>query len=179
MTDFATLVQRRRSHRVFQPAEVSADDVRLILRAGLMSPTSKSARAWHFVVVDDADKLQKLADAKDAGAQFIGKAAFAVAVCANPLLCDCWIEDCSCAAMCMQLQAEDLNLGSCWAQIRGRHLSDGTSSEEVVRGILNLPANMEVLCLLGFGKKGQDRPMQNEDRLKWENVHVNSFSEAE
>ena len=175
MTDFKDLVQRRRSHRIFLPDEVSAEDVRLILRAGLMSPTSKNVRAWHFVVVDDAVKLQQLADAKDMGAQFLAKAAFAVAVCASPLQAECWVEDCSVAAVSMQYQAEDLGLGSCWAQMYGRGLSDGTSATQVIRGILNLPDDMEVLCVIGFGHKGSERQLQNEERLKWENVHVNVF----
>ena len=45
--------QQRRSHRKFTGEEVSADDVKTILRAGLMAPTSKGQRAWQFVVVDD------------------------------------------------------------------------------------------------------------------------------
>ncbi len=175
MTDFSDLVQRRRSHRKYQPSEVCADDVRLILRAALMSPTSKNARAWHFVVVDDGVKLQQLADAKDMGARFLEKAAFAVVVCANPLETDCWVEDCSVAAISMQYQAEELGVGSCWAQMRGRGLPDGTAATQVVRGIVGLPDDMEVLCVVGFGLKAEERKLQNEDKLKWENVHLNQF----
>ena len=51
--DFKDLVQLRRSHRKFTDEEIDADDVKMILRAGLMAPTSKGQRAWHFVVVDD------------------------------------------------------------------------------------------------------------------------------
>ena len=43
--DFKDLVQQRRSHRKFTGEEVSAEDVKLILRAGLMAPTSKGQRA--------------------------------------------------------------------------------------------------------------------------------------
>ena len=53
MEDFKTLAQQRRSHRVFTAEEIDADDVRLILRAGLMAPSSMNRRMWHFVVVDD------------------------------------------------------------------------------------------------------------------------------
>ena len=73
--DFKELVQQRRSHRKFTGEEVSADDVKTILRAGLMSPTSKGQRAWQFVVVDDKTDLEKLADAKDLGGQLIKDAA--------------------------------------------------------------------------------------------------------
>ena len=53
MTEFKDLVQLRRSHRKFTEQEVDADDLKLILRAALMAPTSKSQRAWQFVVVED------------------------------------------------------------------------------------------------------------------------------
>ena len=39
--EFKDLVQMRRSHRKFTEQEIDGDDVKLILRAGLMSPTSK------------------------------------------------------------------------------------------------------------------------------------------
>ena len=42
--DFKDLVQMRRSHRKFTDEEIDAEDVKLILRAALMSPTSKGQR---------------------------------------------------------------------------------------------------------------------------------------
>ncbi len=67
MTAFKDLVQMRRSHRKFTEEEIDPEDLRLILRAALMSPTSKGQRAWQFVVVDDKLDLEKLADAKNLG----------------------------------------------------------------------------------------------------------------
>ena len=173
--DFKDLVQQRRSHRRFQEREIAADEVRLILRAALMSPTSKSTRAWHFIVVDDALKLSQLSDAKDLGGRFIKEAPLAVVVCASPAQTDCWVEDCSIAAAAMQYQAEELGIGSCWAQMRGRGLSDGVSATEVIRGILDLPQEMEVLCVVAFGYPADERQPQNEEKLKWEQVHINQY----
>lgn len=175
MSDFKELVRKRRSYRSFAEEEISAEDVRLILRAALMSPTSKGRRSWQFVVVDDKLDIEKLADAKDAGAKFLKKASLAIAIMDDPLCNDCWIEDCSIAAVSMQYQAEDLGIGSCWAQMRGRGLADGTSADDVIRGILDVPENMKTLCVLGFGRKGEERKQQDEDALKWENVHINKF----
>ena len=175
MTEFKTLVQMRRSHRKFTSAEIDGDDVKLILRAALMSPTAKSNRGWQFVVVDDKRDLEKLADAKDAGSQLIKDAALAVVVLGDPMQNDCWVEDGSIAAISMQYQAEELGLGSCWVQMRGRGLSDGTSADTVIRGILDIPENLNVLCVVAFGHKADERQPQNEDKLKWENVHVNKY----
>ena len=175
MTEFKDLAQMRRSHRKFTEQEIDADDVRLILRAALMSPTSKGQRAWQFVVVDDKQDIEKLADAKDLGSQFLKGAPLAIVVLGDPVQNDCWIEDGSIAAISMQYQAEDLGHGSCWIQMRGRGLSDGTSADTVIRGILDIPENLNVLCILAIGHKADERKPQNEDKLKWENVHADKW----
>lgn len=178
MTDFKNLVQTRRSHRQFTAQEVDADDVRLILRAGLMSPTSKCRRAWQFVVVDDVLSIQKLGDLKEQNSQFLSGAPLAIAVLGSAQQNDCWIEDGSVAVISMQYQAEELGLGSCWVQVRGCGLNDGTDSQTVVRGILGIPDDMNVLCILAVGHATDERKPQSDDRLKWENVHINSYKQA-
>ena len=175
MTDFKDLVQLRRSHRKFTTEEIDAEDVRKIMRAALMAPTSKGQRAWHFVVIDDPMDIEKLSDAKDMGSQFMKGAPLAVAVLGDPMQNDCWVEDGAIAAISMQYQAEELGLGSCWVQMRGRGLADGTSADTVIRGVLDIPENLSVLCIVAFGHKADERKPQNEDRLKWENVHLNKF----
>lgn len=175
MTEFKELVRLRRSHRKFTAQEIDADDVRLILRAALMSPTSKGQRGWLFVVVENKNDIEKLADAKELGSQFLKDAPLAIVVLGNPAENDCWVEDGSIAAISMQYQAEDLGLGTCWIQMRGRGLSDGTTADMVIRGVLNIPENLNVLCVLAVGYKADERKPQNEDKLKWENVHVDKY----
>lgn len=175
MTDFKDLVQLRRSHRKFTDSELDGDDVKMIVRAGLMAPTSKGQRNWHFIIVDEKDTIEKLADAKDMGSQFMKGAPLAIVVIGDPQQNDCWVEDGSIAAISMQLQAEELGLGTCWVQMRGRGLSDGTSAGNIIRGILGMPDNYDVLCVLAVGHKAEERKPQNEERLKWENVHINKF----
>ena len=172
MKDFKTLVQQRRSQRKFTEQEVSANDVQLILRAALMSPTAKNLRVWRFAVVDNKADIVKMADAKEGGAAFLAGAPLAIVVLGNPDEDECWIEDGSIAAVSMQYQAEELGLGSCWVQMRGRGLSDGTSANDFIHGILSLPEELQVLCVLAIGHPADERPMQNEDRLKWENVII-------
>ena len=162
MTSFKDLAQQRRSHRKFTNEEIDPEDLKLILRAALMSPTSKSQRAWQFVVVDDKQDLEKLADA-------------AIVVLGDPMQNDCWVEDGSIAAISMQYQAEELGLGSCWIQMRGRGLDDGTPADTVIRGVLDIPDNLNCLCILAVGHWTDERKPQDEEKLKWENVHLNKY----
>lgn len=173
--EFKSLVQKRRSHRKFTDQQIDGEAVKLILRAGLMAPTSKSTRAWHFIVVEDKTDIEKIADAKNLGSAFLKGAPLVVVLTASPDESDCWIEDCSIAAISMQYQAEDLGLGSCWAQMDKRGLSDGTTANEVLHGVLNIPEEQRVLCVLGFGYAADERKPQNDDKLKWENVHIGKF----
>ena len=170
MTSFKDLAQQRRSHRKFTNEEIDPEDLKLILRAALMSPTSKSQRAWQFVVVDDKQDLEKLADAKNLGSQFLKAAPVAIVVLGDPMQNDCWVEDGSIAAISMQYQAEELGLGSCWIQMRGRGLDDGTPADTVIRGVLDIPDNLNCLCILAVGHWTDERKPQDEEKLKWENV---------
>lgn len=173
--DFKDLMRKRRSCRQFTNQEIAPDDVERILQAALISPSSMNRRSWHFIVVDEKDDLEKLSDAKQHGATLIKGAALAVVVAVNETTNDCWIEDGSIAAISMQFAAEDLGIGSCWVEMRNRRLSDGTEAEDVVRGILGIPEEMRVLCVVAFGYRDGDAQPHSEDDLKWEQVHIGKF----
>lgn len=172
MTDLHQLLLERRSIRRYTSEPLSADDVKLILEAALLSPTSKNSRSWQFVAVDDPSMLQRLADCKPAGAMPVKGCALAVVVCGDSTVSDPWVEDCSIASAFMQLQAADLGLGSCWVQVRGRFTADGIPSEEYVQQLLGIPETMSVLCILTFGHKDEERKPVNPDKLLWEKVHI-------
>lgn len=173
--DFKDLVQKRRSIRKYTEEELTPEEVQTILRAGLMSPTSKSSRAWHFVVVDKKELIERISQCKSAGAEFVKGAPLAVVVLMDTQQTDVWVEDASIAAVSMQYQAADLGLGSCWAQIRFRSQEDGTPATEVLRELLGFPAEYEAECVIAFGHPAIERKPQDEDKLKWESVHVNQF----
>ena len=85
--------------------------------------------------------LAKLSVCKPAGAAFLKDCALAVVVLANVMESDVWVEDASIASIYMQLQAEDLGLGSCWCQIRNRQMEDDTDAAQYVRGLLDVLTN--------------------------------------
>ena len=179
MEKFSDLIKIRRSMRKFTPEKLSQDEVVTLLRAALMSPSSKGTRAWEFVVVDDKSLLQQLSCCKDKGAELIAGAPLAVVVLADPMISDVWIEDASVATTMMLLQAEDLGLGACWVQIRNRSMADGKPAEEIVRNLLHIPSHLRILSIVAVGHKGMERKPFNEDKLQWEKVHINDFETAD
>ena len=175
MENFSELIKNRRSMRKFTEEELSQEQVVTLLKAALMSPTSKRRNSWQFIAVDDKEILKQLAHCKEQASSFIADAALAIVVTADPLASDVWIEDASIASILIQLQAEDLGLGSCWVQVRERQAANGMPSDELVREVLDLPLQLQVLSIIAIGHKGMERKPFNEDHLQWEKIHINKF----
>ena len=175
MNSFISLITGRRSTRKFTADPLSPEQVASILKATLMAPTSKNAHSWQFVVVEDKNTLRQLAGCKKHGASFLDGCALAIVVLGDAGQTDVWIEDASIASIYMQLQAEDLGIGSCWCQVRNRLTEDGRESEQYVRTLLDIPHHFGVLSIIGFGHKNQERQSVDESDLLWEKVHIGKF----
>lgn len=175
MSSFQNLLIKRRSIRKYTKELLQPEETEMILKAALLSPTSKNSHSWQFVVVEKKEILQKLSVCKPTSAQFIAESALAIVVLGNPLVSDVWIEDASIASIAMQLQAEDLGIGSCWVQVRERDFDDNIPSPDYVREVLDVPMPYEVLSIIAFGKKEKDRRSNNVEALPWENVHIDAF----
>ena len=175
MKNFSDLIKNRRSMRKFTGEELTQDEVVALMKAALMSPSSKRTNCWQFVLVDDKELLKDLAHCKEAGSAFLADAALAVVVVADPLVSDVWVEDASIASLMVQLQAEDLGLGSCWVQVRERFTATGMPSNEFVHGLLDLPLQLQVLSIIAVGHKGMERKPFDEAHLQWEKIHINKY----
>lgn len=177
MENFHELLINRRSIRRYTTEPVDADQVRMILEAALMSPSSKSVRPWQFIVVEDKEMLEKLSHCKPNYATSIASAPLAVVVTADTTRSDAWIEDASIAAVFMQLQAQDFGLGSCWVEVRERFGADGLPAEEYVREALGIPEQFSVLCIVTIGHKDEERKPINPEKLLWEKVHIGCWKQ--
>ncbi len=176
MDSFQQLLLRRRSIRKFTDELLTPDQTRTILEAALLSPTSKNSRSWEFIAVEDKEMLTRLSQCKPNTASLIAGAALAVVVLGNPLVSDAWIEDGSIAAINMQLQAEELGIGSCWVQVRNRLYSDMVSSGDYINELLQIPMPLEVVCVIAFGQKEKERTPADLHTLHWEKVHIETFA---
>jgi nitroreductase len=175
MEGFTALIKQRRSVRRFTEELLTPGEVELILKAALMAPSSKRSTPWEFVVVEDKEMLKQLAGCKEQGASFLEGCALAVVVSANVEESDVWIEDAAIASIYMQLQAEDLGIGSCWCQVRNRMAQD-TGSNEYISRLLDIPYPLEVLSIIGFGHKAAEHKPFNEEKLQWEKVHIGRYA---
>ena len=175
MNSLTQLLYNRRSIRKFTGEALTDVEIKELQRAALCAPTSKNCRSWEFVFVSDKDIIAQLSKCKEAGAQFLEGVALAVVIMADPQKTDVWVEDASIAATFIQLQAEALGLGSCWAQMRLRGYADGRSASELVKQLLNAPQNLEVECVIGIGHKDHQRSEYTDEKLPWQQIHINKF----
>lgn len=170
------LLRKRRSVRKFTEEKVAAEAVGTLVEAALRAPASRSLNPWEFIVVDDPQLLEKLSRAKQHGSEFVGRAPLAIVVCADSTKSDVWVEDCSIAAILIQCTAVSLGLGSCWAQIRNREHDSRKSAELYLQGLLGLPEEVKVECIIGIGHPAErPRPLAAE-KLQREKIRLNRWS---
>jgi Nitroreductase len=175
MTNFSKLIGNRRSIRQYTEEQLSPEQVEQIMKAVLMAPTSKNSRPWHFILVEDKEMLQKLSFCKSSGCAFLSGAALAVVVTTDPLLSEAYMEDSAIAATYIQLQAEDMGLGSCWVHVNGRKTAEGYDSEQYIRDLLDIPLQLHVGCIVALGHKARTGKPHDENKLLWERLHIEKF----
>ncbi len=176
MNNFSELISTRRSVRKYSEEKLSSIQVEQIMKTALMAPSSKHNNSWQFVLVEDKDDLEKLSRCKPTGCSFIADCALAIVVLGDPMKSGAVIEDTSIAATYIQLQADDLGLGSCWVQIRGRETESGQDSEEYVRELLNIPFQLTIGCIVSIGNKIKPNKAFDENTLQWEKIHIGKFN---
>lgn len=171
------LLRQRRSIRKFKQQPVEPEKIEQLSEALLRSPTSRNLQPCQFVLVDDPQLLQQLATAKAHGTSFFATAPLAVVIAADPTLSDVWVEDCSIAAIITQLAAEDLDLKSCWAQLRMRPHDNECNATEYVRELVGLPERMEVPIVIAVGYPDEEKVGHPRESLPDEKIHRNRFGE--
>ena len=169
------VLYNRRSTRKFSDKRVEEELIHQLLKAVLLSPSSKNSQPWEFIVVDDPGLLEQLSIAKPHGACLLKHAPLAVVVTGDKTKSDIWIEDCSIASIILQLAAEALGLGSCWVQIHKRYFDDDKTANEFISELLNIPDHLEVLSVVGIGYKAADRPALTEKEIDWKKIVRNSY----
>ncbi len=175
MDSFLQLVKNRRSIRKYLDMPVEQEKIDAVLRAALMSPSSKRTNGWEFITVRDRDMLRRLADCREMGSRFVADAPAAIVVCADTAKSDVWFEDASIAATFIQLAAADLGLGTCWVQVYKRMHTATETAGDYIRSLLGIPEGIEVLNIITIGYKDEERKPYDEEKLMYDKIHSERF----
>ena len=150
------LLQSRRSIRKYTDEHISDETLEKILQAGLLAPSSRAIYPVELVAVRDKEMLRGLSECKAAGAAMLKNADAAIVVIGDTAKSDAWIEDCSITMTLMMLEATEQGVGNCWVQCRGRQTSEGTSTGERIKSLLDIPDNFGVLAILSLGMPAEE-----------------------
>jgi len=125
--------------RRYQDRPVPEAVVRRIVEAGRLTGSGMNQQPWHFVVVQDRERLRRLGAVARSG-PYVAQAPLAVVVAVDATRFA--ISDASRAIQSMLLTAWSEGVGSNWVGFGG--LGE-------VNALLEIPAKIDVLAILPFG----------------------------
>lgn len=169
------LLFKRRSIRKYRDIFIEKDKVDKLIKAALLSPSSRGIRPWEFIIIEDKSTLNNLSKSKTHGSSFLSEAALGIVIIADTTKSDVWVEDTSIASTIVQLQAEEMGLGSCWIQIRNRMHNDKVTSDQYIKQVLDIPENYCVEAIISIGYPNEIKKAYDESELKYNKIHREKF----
>jgi nitroreductase len=178
------LIKHRKSVREFLDRSVERDKIMTCLEAARLAPSESNSQPWRFIVVDDSELKNKLCDAAFGGIywfnSFCKTAPVMVAVITEKsrFLARigeifrgtkyCLI-DIGITCEHFVLQAEDLDIGTCWI---------GWFNERAVKSTLGIPQRKKIDILIALGyydreKLGPEHGREPIDKIAF----FNSYSD--
>jgi len=167
-------IQTKRAVRQFKRQALQAEHIERILHAGRRSQSSKNSQPWHFIAVQDKERLARLAQL-GAGMGHVAAAALCIVI-AVPAQNDrtLWhFFDSGQSAAYMQLAATEIGIGSCLGTIY---------QPQEARRLLGIPANFQTRLVISFGYPADAavaaRPLQSGGRRIFDDVvHWETWSD--
>ena len=151
--EYTDLIRKRRSIRKYKSDPISDQDLKAVLEAARIAPSSGNRQCWQYIIVTERSIIEKLAEA---GGKWITEAPVVIVACANPDLSshkpgmDYYMLDIGISFEHLILAAANLGLGTCWI---------GGFDERVAKDALGVPDGIRVVAYTALGypdeKKGQ------------------------
>lgn len=153
--EFQQVTATRRSVRKFDDKAIPQEVIDRLLHITLTAPSSRNSRSTRLMVVNDPEKVHRMAEMRDYGSGFLKGAPLAVIVMGDTSKSDMWEINASISATYLQLAVVDAGLQSCWVQIGGRPRlksnPEGEQAADFLRTFLPIPPTCEPLCAIAIG----------------------------
>jgi len=105
--------------RSYADQAVCPELVRKLLQAAMAASSTGDQRPWHFVVVEDRETRERMADIHPF-AHMLPQAPVAILVCGDPTIqkhAGFWVQDCAAAMENILIETRALGLGAAWLRI--------------------------------------------------------------
>ena len=152
--DLFDAITKRHSYRgSLTDKPVSRDDLQTIVQAGINAPSGCNAQTTTFVIVDDTEKLNAMAEIMDKPMVSEAKAAIVCVVDRSPVYQEKSFaaEDCAAAVENMLLAITALGYATVWLQ--GNVQAENRAPR--IAKLLGVPDNREVLVVLPIGEPAE------------------------
>lgn len=164
--DVWTAIQTKRAIREFKNEPLQQDHIDRILNAGRRSQSSKNSQPWHFIAVQDKDRLQKVSQLGDFMGHVAGAALCVVIVVPEENERTLWhFFDAGQSASYMQLAATEIGVGSCLGTIY---------KPQEAKDLLGIPADYQTRIVISFGYPADqatfNRPLKSGGRRDMDDV---------
>lgn len=149
------VISWRRSVRRFKDQPIEREKLIEILNAARVAPSSSNSQPWHFIIVEDKDKIETIARAAPSGTRsiisFARNAAAIVVACYKKRIThhlarifghENHLIDIAIATDHLVLRATDLGIGTCWI---------GWFDEKELQRLLKIPRGYRVAALVALG----------------------------
>lgn len=175
---FLEIVQTRRSLRTYLSAPVEQEKLEYVLECARLAPSWKNLQCWRFIVVEEAEERQALANAfaeTNPGRKALTQAPLIIVLCAVPAEAEVWenkdfmMLDAGLAMEHLILAAAEQGLGTCW---------QGLFSEEAVRSVLMIPEDVRVIAMTPLGyadETRRPRPRKELGQIVFKGTWVEKF----
>lgn len=166
--EFKELVYNRRSNRALTGGTIPAEDIRMILDAGLRAPNACNFQSWHFYCITDREKIEAIVP--DICSQtWIRNSSIVIVITEdNSKLCERWgkskadlftAQDSGTATENILLMASDLGYAGCFV---------GAFDEEKCRELLGAGENERPVSMIPIGTYENEPPLR--DRKPFEEM---------
>jgi len=159
-------VRTKREIRFFQDKAIPDEVLKKILQAGRLSPSSKNAQPWHFIVIKNKETLKELSTTSPTAAH-LARTPLAIAI----LMDQAKLPgvDSARAVESMALTAWEEGIGTCWIT---------NFDEERVKTILGIPEEIDLLTVMPFGYPTEPKPSGGKKRKPLREIaHHERFGE--
>lgn len=150
---FDDVIVNRFSCRNFTAERITTEELNYILEAGRLAPTAKNKQPERIIVIENEGLLERLKEATPC--TFDAKTVLVVCYDKN----ECWIRktdskyhgeiDATIAATNMMLATYAINLGTTFVC---------AFDNDILKSILDIPSNIEPVCLLPIGYPKEIKP---------------------
>lgn len=160
----------RRSIRKYKPEPLKKEQLEEMLKSAMQAPSANNFQPWHFIVLQDKNKLQQIPSFHPHAAM-AQDAAAAVLVCANSATKEpegYWVQDCSASTQNLLLSAHDQGIGAVWVGVYPRK-----ERIEAFQKLFDIPPEFIPFSLAVLGYPAENK--EKEERFNRQRVHYDKW----